>query len=89
MDLDPTVRVRGIFLIGISLSWAWAGYFVKKFTAFLKMLNPSGVSMVCLVQRGWLVGWRNRSGWGMRPRILPVGSQRPAMWFVEPLGFMG
>ncbi len=30
-----------------------------------------------------------RSGWGIRPRIRPVGSVMPAMCSIEPLGLSG
>ena len=41
------------------------------------------------VQRGWWIGSTNRSGWGIRPKIRPVGSQTPATAPAEPLGLAG
>ena len=41
------------------------------------------------VQRGWSRESRNRSGWGIRPKIRPVGSHTPAMPRAEPLGLAG
>ena len=41
------------------------------------------------VQRGWWSGSTCRSGWGIRPKIRPVGSQRPATAPGEPLGLAG
>lgn len=36
-----------------------------------------------------LVNELKRSGWGMRPKMRPVGSQMPAMSSSAPLGFSG
>ena len=57
-------------------------------TALRNSSTPSAGTLP-RVQVGWLVGWLKASGWGIRPRIRPVGSVRPAIPSGEPLGLAG
>src|SRR5262249_34422369 len=59
-------------------------------TARAKSLRPSGTSArPSRVQVGCCHGNWWRSGWGMRPRMRPVRSIRPATASTAPLGFHG
>ncbi len=59
-------------------------------TALWKMVRPSGDRGVrSRLQSGWWVGSKKRSGWGMRPKILPVESHKPATPATLPLGLAG
>ena len=57
-------------------------------TALRNSSTPSAGTLP-RVQVGWFVGWLKASGWGMRPRMRPVGSVRPAIPRGEPLGLAG
>ncbi len=59
-------------------------------TALRKIRRPSASrSRPRRVQRGWWSGSTKRSGWGIRPKTRPVGSQRPATAPGEPPGLAG
>ncbi len=63
---------------------------VRARTAFRKIRRPSpSRPRPIRVHRGWWSGSTFRSGWGIRPRIRPVGSQTPATAPGEPLGLAG
>lgn len=61
-------------------------------TALVKMLRPGVGPDFVLASRRVANGWRFqssiRSGWGMSPKISPVGSQTAAMRSCEPLMFL-
>jgi len=57
----------------------------KKATPLVSSVTPSW-AWSPRVQDGWLVGSLEASGWGISPRMRPVGSVRPAMPPGEPLG---
>lgn len=66
-----------------------SGYADFKWRMPLASISMPRVASSPRVQPGWLVGWLYASGWGMSPRIRPLGSVSPAMPNGEPFGLYG